>query len=642
MANGADIAKAYVQIIPTTKGIKAELDKQLGKAAGESGGKAGETSGGSFLSKLGGTLAKGASVVGKGALVAAKGIGIGLAAAAPAVAALAKGAISAYADYEQLVGGVETLFKTSADEVQKYADNAYKTSGLSANEYMETVTSFSASLLQSLDGDTAAAAAAADLAVTDMADNANKMGTSMESIQNAYQGFAKQNYTMLDNLKLGYGGTKSEMERLLADATAISGVEYDIDSLNDVYSAIHVIQTELGITGTTAKEASTTISGSLASLKASWKNVLVGIADENANFGSLVNGLVESAGTFAANIMPRISQALQGVGQLVTGLAPVIVAALPSLIESVLPGLLQAGMGIVSALVESLPSLINTVITALVGFLVASGPQLVEGVLQLMTALPIGMAESLPTLIPAAVEAVLTIVEGLIDNIGMLVDAAISIIVALAEGLIAALPRLIEKAPEIISKLVTALIQNVPKLLQAAGEVITTLVKGIVQNFPKLVQSAGQILMTIKNGIVSGVSQLISAGRNLVEGIWQGISNSLSWIKQKITGWVGNVVSFIKNLFGIHSPSTVMRDQVGRFLALGIGEGFTDTMPSVEKDMLDAMPDFGGMNARFTAPAVTHRSIGDVSITVNGTGKNAEQIARELQAIIMRKEALYA
>ena len=227
-----------------------------------------------------------------------------VAAGATAVAALTKSAVESYADYEQLVGGVETLFKDSAGIVQEYAANAFQTAGLSANDYMETVTGFSASLLQSVGGDTEEAARIADQAITDMADNANKMGSSIESIQNAYQGFAKQNYTMLDNLKLGYGGTKQEMERLLADAEKLSGVHYDISNLNDVYEAIHVVQGELGITGTTAEEASTTIQGSAAAMKAAWQNMLTGIADENADFDGLINNLVESVATFGENILP--------------------------------------------------------------------------------------------------------------------------------------------------------------------------------------------------------------------------------------------------------------------------------------------------------------------------------------------------
>ena len=248
---------------------------------------------------------------------------VGVAAAAGFVA-ISKSAVESYAEYEQLAGGVETLFKDSADVLMGYADKAYQTAGLSANDYMETVTSFSASLLQSLGGDTAAAADYADQAIIDMSDNANKMGTSIEMIQNAYQGFAKQNYTMLDNLKLGYGGTKEEMQRLLDDAEKISGIKYDISSFADITQAIHVIQTELDITGTTALEASSTIQGSASAMKASWKNLMVGLADENANFDLLLENFIASVGTFAQNLIPRIKVALGGVINLIKELVPEI------------------------------------------------------------------------------------------------------------------------------------------------------------------------------------------------------------------------------------------------------------------------------------------------------------------------------
>lgn len=282
-----------------------------------------------------------------------------------AVKNLTKASIEAYAEYEQLVGGVETLFKNSAGVVQQYAANAYKTAGLSANQYMETVTSFSASLLQSLGGDTQAAAEYADMAITDMADNANKMGSSIESIQTAYQGFAKQNYTMLDNLKLGYGGTKTEMERLLADAEKLSGVKYDISNLSDVYEAIHVIQTELGITGTTAKEASTTIQGSVASVKAAWQNLLVGLADDSQDFDGLVNNFVDSVVTAGDNLLPRIEKTLDGIAKLITALAPKIIPIIVEVIENNLPLLLNAAAEIVAVLAKgiimAMPELLTVV-----------------------------------------------------------------------------------------------------------------------------------------------------------------------------------------------------------------------------------------------------------------------------------------
>ena len=266
--------------------------------------------------------------------------------------ALGTNAVKSYAEYEQLVGGVETLFKDSQGIVMDYANNAYKTAGLSANEYMDTVTSFSASLLQSLDGDTTAAAEKANVAITDMSDNANKMGTNMQDIQNAYQGVAKQNYTMLDNLKLGYGGTKEEMSRLLEEASKISGIKYDISSYADIIDAIHVVQEEMDITGTTAKEASTTIEGSVNMTKSAWSNLVTGIADDNQDFNVLVDNFVTSASTAITNILPRIEIAINGIGTLIETLLPIIVNRIPEIINTVLPKLITSGMNMLQAIAE--------------------------------------------------------------------------------------------------------------------------------------------------------------------------------------------------------------------------------------------------------------------------------------------------
>ena len=328
----------------------------------------------SGIGKAKGTFSSLASGVKTGLTTVAKVGAAAVSAGVAGVAALAKMGVEGYAQYEQLVGGVETLFKESQDIVMGYAENAYKTAGMSANEYMETVTSFSASLIQSLDGDTAKAAEVGNMAITDMSDNANKMGTSIEMIQNAYNGFAKSNFTMLDNLKLGYGGTKEEMQRLIDDANKVKEAngemaDLSIDSFADVAEAIHIIQTEMGITGTTAREAASTIEGSLAMMKGAWQNLVVGMADENANMEVLINNFVESTATAAQNLLPRIEQTLIGIAQLITALAPVIAEALPVLIEAVLPSLLSAGVSLVVAIV-------NGVITALPGLYTA----LLEGV----------------------------------------------------------------------------------------------------------------------------------------------------------------------------------------------------------------------------------------------------------------------
>lgn len=312
----------------------------------------------SKVSKLGNTLAKGLGT-------AAKSAGIALGAAATAVGVLTKSAVDAYAKYEQLVGGVETLYKTSAGKVQEYAKQAYKTAGLSANDYMELATSFAASLVNSLGGDTDKAAEKANMAISDMSDNVNKMGSTMESVQNAYAGFAKGNYTMLDNLKLGYGGTKEEMQRLLDKAEEISGYKYDISSYADIVDAIHVVQEEMGITGTTAEEADKTISGSLAATQAAWENVITAIAGGNIDLQDSIDALVESGINTINNVWPVISNALSGIADLVKAVAPIIAENLPGMVEEVLPKLLDASITLLGGVAQALPGLFQVVLDAI-------------------------------------------------------------------------------------------------------------------------------------------------------------------------------------------------------------------------------------------------------------------------------------
>ena len=529
-----------------------------------------------------------------------------------------KQALASYGEFEQLKGGVETLFKDSSDTVLEYAQNAYMTAGLSANEYMETVTSFSASLLQSLGGDTEKVAEVSDMAVTDMADNANKMGTSMEMIQNAYQGFAKQNYTMLDNLKLGYGGTKTEMERLLADAEKITGIKYDINNLNDVYQAIHVIQGELGITGTTAKEAGQTIQGSFNAMKSAWSNLLTGLGDGSANIEDLVRNLmltiVGNGGDnlgLLGNVMPAVQRISEGIMQ-----------ALPEILNGIiqmLPQFLDAGVNILNGLVEgiqqNMPAIMSAtmqIITTILNTLITNLPKILEMGIQVIVSLAQGLAEQLPTLIPQMVEAVITMVETLIDNIDLIIDAGIQLIMGLADGLIEALPILIDKIPIIIDKLVTAIIDNLPKIIEmgitlivklAEGlikaipqlvskipQIISSLVNGIASYYSKIFSIGGELLKKVKDGIVSGIGSLLDVGKNIVQGLWNGINNAKDWVLGKIKGFGKAILNGIKGIFGIHSPSTVFRDQIGKNLALGIGEGFEDEMKEVTNEMQNAIP----------------------------------------------------
>lgn len=730
-------------------------------------------------------------------------VAAGAAAAGAAVVAVGKEAFDMYADYEQLVGGVETLFGAGGKSVEEYADSvgksvdairkeydsltaaqsavmknaaaAFRTAGMSQNAYMETVTSFSAALIASLGGDTEKAAAVADKAIIDMADNANKMGTDIQNIQNAYQGFAKQNYTMLDNLKLGYGGTKSEMERLLADAQKLSGVEYHLDSYADVVEAIHVIQTEMGITGTTAAEASSTISGSVASMKAAWDNLLVGVADDTQDFDRLTEDLVVSVETAAGNILPRIETIGGGMIRLVEGLADDAVRLLTD-VAAYAPDLVECGAELIQSLgkgfAENAPQLAETALMAglsLVNGIADGTAEMLDAGTEIVTQLAAGietklprikriakhvllqmthtLRDELPVLIGTGAEIIGLLLEGLEGCIPLLIDGArtifLTIVTAVTEhlpdllvlggeilgelvlGLIGALPDIVGVAVQLITMLADFLGKNLDPLLGAAAVIITALgealldpsmlasiievagklvialvdgltgdgmaqlldavlmlntailevlldpqflgqmaetgaallaalIKGLCQLAPMLVgeillltESIGQtlldtdfealgavILQGIENGVnsidftafwddwfagfadiqdffggvwdnfkigwedvygkVSGLFQadkFSDLGRNIITGIWQGIDNAKQWMIDQFTGLKDSVLNGLKSVFGIASPSKLMRDMVGKNLALGIGVGFMAEMPEIGEDAVQAAKD---------------------------------------------------
>lgn len=508
---------------------------------------------------------------------AAKVAGAAVTAAATAAGALVKQSTEAYANYEQLVGGVDTLFKKSSQKVQAYAANAYKTAGLSANQYMETVTSFSASLLQSVGGDTDKAAEKANMAITDMSDNANKMGSNMVDVENAYKGFAKQNYTMLDNLKLGYGGTKEEMARLLQDAEKISGVKYDLSSYADVVDAIHVIQTEMDITGTTQREAATTIEGSVNSAKAAWQNLLTGIADDNQDFQGLVNQFVDSVATAANNILPRVQQALEGVSSLIEKLAPVISEKLPELITAVLPSLGEAALGIIQSLVDginqSLPALLPavvSVVTTLATGLIEMLPTILEMGLNIITQLALGIAQALPELVPTIVNVVLQIVTTLTDpeTLNNLLNAAVTLITALATGLINAIPILLQQAPVIIGNLITALNAMLPKILQMGITIIVSVAQGLVAALPKIVKAAPQIIMSVVRGVAGSISSLFRIGKDIISEVGHGFSAAVDGARDWGRDMIDNFVSGIQEMWGnlvstVSSTAQKVRDILG-------------------------------------------------------------------------------
>lgn len=533
--------------------------------------------------------------------------------AATGVAALTKASIDQYAEYEQLVGGVDTLFKAASDKVKEYAANAYKTAGMSANEYMDTVTSFSASLLQSLGGDTEKAAQKADQAITDMADNANKMGTGMEMIQNAYQGFAKQNYTMLDNLKLGYGGTKEEMERLLADAEKLSGQKFDISSYSDIVDAIHVVQTEMGITGTTAAEAASTIEGSSGSAKAAWSNLITGIADENADFKTLTSNFVDSLVTAGKNIIPRISVILGGISQLVTSASTTIIPMVITTITDNLPALLQAAVALVGALgqgiIDSLPAITQAAIDILfflANALIENLPTLIDGIVQ-VTMTIVQMLTSpdfLTQLIETAILLITTLAQGLIDAIPQLIAAVPLIIGNLLAAIIVELPNIIQMGIDLLFALIDGIIKCIPELVAAVPTLIIAFINGIVNNLDKIILAGPQIIVSLITGIIGAIPELIAAvpriiaaiadtirnydwggiGKNIVRGLKNGIAgmwgNIKSWFSDKVNG----LVSGVKKILGIASPSKVFAG-IGGFMAEGLGEGFDDQFKSVKKDI---------------------------------------------------------
>lgn len=613
-------------------------NKPANEAIDETTEKAGKSS--SIFSKLG----SGLKVVGAGMAVAA-----GVAGAA--AIGLSKQVIGAYGEYEQLIGGVETLFGTAADKVQGYADQAFQTAGMSANQYMETVTGFSASLLQSLGGDTAKAADVADQAVTDMADNANKMGSDISSIQNAYQGFAKQNYTMLDNLKLGYGGTKEEMARLLEDAEKISGIEYDISSFADVTEAIHVMQTEMGITGTTAKEATETIQGSLAGMGSAWQNLLAGLGNSDADIGKLVDNLVTQFGHVVKNITPVLENIVSALPNLLNGLVSAIGGMLPTLLKAVTSLFSQVLKTLLSLLPELIPVFIEAVMT-IVETIVENLPLLIDAAIQLVTTLVTGIAQALPTLIPAAIQAIITIVQGLVDNLPLILDAALQLITGLAQGLLTALPMLIDSLPKIISSLIDFLIGSIPMIIEAGIQLLIALVNdlptiitaivdaipfiitavtaafndaipqliaagvmlfiALVENLPQIIVAiigaVPRIMLALIDGFLQYLGLLASTGfklvtglinafvsikwgeigKNIILGIGKGISNSAGELWKAAKNVLGGFKDKVLGFFGIHSPSRWGRDFVGKMIPRGIAVGIEDDAYTMQDALTDA------------------------------------------------------
>ena len=621
-----------------------------------------DTSGGEKdLKGFSSTLGK----VGSLGIKAFKGTAVAIGTATTAVAGLVGASTKAYASYEQLVGGVDTLFKDASKKVQQYADEAYKTAGLSANDYMETVTSFSASLLQGLGGDTQKAAEIANEAVVDMSDNANKMGTSMQMIQNAYQGFAKQNYTMLDNLKLGYGGTQAEMARLINDSGVLGdSMEVTARTVNQVsfdkmIEAIHVVQTNLGITGTTSKEAATTIEGSVNSMKSAWTNLVSGMAQDDADIDTLINNFVNSVDTVGQNIIPRITQAISGAGKVIAVLVPQLVTQIPTILETTIPDLVQSGvqliMSIGQGLQTSIPQLINIAKNAMSKLSSVFGdsteifPKITSVALDLIQKFATTLSEKVPILLSKGSEMILKLVDGIMSAVPVLIEKlptiistiagiindsfpkilslGVKIIIHIAKGLISAIPTLIKNIPKILKAIVDAFLAYnwmslgksiitglskgikalVPKIGEAGKEAVTKLVnafdnlpakllsigktaisklaEGIKALIGKVASVAGETAGKVLTGFKNLPKNLLEIGKNIVSGLWRGIKSGWDALTGKVVSLCDGLTKKIKKVFDIHSPSKVMKDQVGKNISLGIAVGIEENEKAVENSV---------------------------------------------------------
>jgi phage-related protein len=704
---------AYNNTGNTLRALSDEMEKSgddadnLGKEVKDAGDKAESASSGGFT-VLKGVLADLASSAIQAAMSGLRQLG-------GAVIDVGRQAIESYADYEQLVGGVETLFGAGGQTIEEYAasvgktvdeirgeynqltqaqatvmtnaSEAYRTVGMSANEYMENVTSFSAALVSSLGGDTVQAAISADQALQDIADNANKMGSDIDSITQAYQGFARGQYTLLDNLKLGYGGTQAEMERLLADATAFSGVEYDINNLSDVYDAIHVIQTEMGITGTTAREAASTISGSTQMMSAAWQNILTGIADDNADFSSLVDNFIESVLTVADNLLPRIQTTIEGMGELASSLleelVPQLIEMIPPLLESGLPILLNSVQSVISSILSVLPQvlpIISGLIPQICSSIISLLPQVLNAGIQILLSLISGISSAIPQLLgmlPSLISQVSSVILG---NLGLIITTGIDLLIALIEGITEALPQLIDMLPEIIIQVSQTILDNLPLIIDAGIRLLTALISGILEtlpslltlstelplriaeyirnNLPQILATGKQILRSLISGITSMVSTLktkivevsnqikdkfaelpsriIDVGKDLVRGLWNGINDMTSWVISKIQGFGDSVLSGIRDFFGINSPSKLFEDEVGKYLAQGIGVGFADEMRDVSSEMQDALPTSFDVNPNVTGGGAFGGAL-DYSTLVNALADALTGVTVEMDDVTLGK-----
>lgn len=588
-------------------------------------------------SKFEDKLKNGLAIAGKAAVAA-------VTAAVTAITKITADAVKEYANYEQLTGGVSKLYGTAGQSVEEYAksvgksvsavegdykklqqaqdivmknaEQAYKTSGMSMNQYMETATSFSASLINSLGGDTVKAAKQTDVAMRAISDNVNTFGSDMQSVQNAFMGFSKQNYMMLDNLKLGYAGSKQGMEQLIKDANEYAkangkAADLSIDSFSDIVTAIELIQEKQGIAGTTAKEAATTVEGSLNMVKASWTNVLTALGSGDVEaIAERVKELTASVQTFVQNLIPVVMSVLENLPQLITGAINPLVEQVPALLQSIIPAATTAIVGLIQTMAEVLPQIATTIINQL--------PTMMSAGIKIIVALLEGIGATMPELIPAMVDAVVTMVEGLIHNMPLLIAAAVQLVQGIIEGLMNALPELMDAMPELVQTMVDGLINNIKLLINCALTLIRAIVQGVTNNLPLILQAGIQILTQLIAGILQIAGQLPgvamnlidsirntfanidwhSLGSNIISGIINGIANGAGALIDAARNAAHNAFQAAKNFLGIASPSKLFKNKIGKNVALGFAEGIERNMYAVDDAITSmntvAQSDFSG------------------------------------------------
>lgn len=534
-----------------------------------------------------------ANILGDAIIGGIKGLGSVVKSLGSAFVNTAKEALGSYSDYEQLKGGVESMFggtEKGAEQINKVlglSEKAWQDLTMSQNDY---ITAFNSTypLMKNDIQDQNEAIDKTNRIMRLNSDLANTFGYSMDQASTAVNWALKGTFSYLDNLNIGIKGTK---EGFLEAAKSVGYTVKSVDELSssDILDILEKCADRYGVLGKTADEASGTIQGSTKMMKASWQNLLTGMADDNANFEQLINNFVESVVTVGDNIMPKVDVIINGIVELVMSLAERLVEYMPQLLETGM-SLLQTIMDGFTAMLPQLIPLAVQLITNLSSFILGNLPTILQAGITLLMELIKGIASALPELMPVAVQCIMDLVNTLLDNIDELIECGIQLLVALTDGIFNALPELISRLPEIIVKVVAKLIELTPQLLSCTLRLMVSIATGMVKYTVEIVTRIPKIIKSIVNAFIQHLKDMTSVGKNLVSGIWDGISGSIDWLKKKIKGWVGDVTKFIKKLFGINSPSKLFKDEIGTNMALGIGEGFSDTMKNISQDMADSIP----------------------------------------------------